>query len=101
MGEMKIMDRSGDVTIQWDVTDGESTAKAKKEWDALKASGFEFFVPMEGDKPPKRVQKWDPDRGTIIAAPGVKKPAERKTGTRSEAMAGGPTMAERGDEILR
>lgn len=99
MGEMRIMGRAGDVKLEWTVTDGESTERAKKEWDKLKAAGFEFFLPVEGDAPPKRVRKWDPDRGVVIAAPGVQKPGDAKTGTRSEAMSGGPSEAEQCDEL--
>lgn len=100
MGEMSVMNREGDITIQWDPTDGESTANAKKEWDSLKACGFEFYEPAAPGATAKRVKNWNPDRALVTAAPGVQKPAAR-TGSRgsSKAMAGGPCAAVRADEL--
>ena len=100
MGKMHVATKDGDIVIQWEVTDGESTERAKKEWDQLKAGGFEFFEPAVGNTPPKRVKRWNPDRGVVLAVPGVQKQSERKTGTRKEAMAGGPVAAVRTDELI-
>lgn len=100
MGRMHVTTQEGDIVIQWEVTNGESTERAHKEWNSLKAQGFEFFEPAQGDTPPKRVKRWNPDRGVVLAVPGVQKQAERKTGVRKEAMAGGPVAAERSDERI-
>jgi hypothetical protein len=100
MGEMRVADRTGDVLVQWKAIDGESTERAHKEWNELKKCGFEFYEPAKGDAPPKRVKQWNPDREVVLAMPGVQKPAERKTGERKEAMAGGPVAAVRTDEMI-
>jgi len=88
MGQMNILTQKGDIVIEWDADNAESVKKAKAEWKKLKADGYEFFEPVEAKG--KRVKRFDKGLGRVIAAPGVKKPADKKKGTRPRAMGGGP-----------
>jgi hypothetical protein len=88
MGEMTVLNQSGDITIQWDPDDAESVEKAKAEWDRLKADGYEFFEPVESKG--KRLTKFDKKKAKVIAAPGVQTKQDKAAGTRGKAMAGGP-----------
>lgn len=86
MGEMRVMDQSGDEKIEWDPADKESTDKAKSKFDDLKKKGYDFYE--VADAKGKAVKKFSKKLGKLIAAPGVAKTASQKTGGR--AMAGGP-----------
>lgn len=89
MGELRVLNRSGDVTIEWRPDDKESVEQAKEEWKGLKEAGYEFFEMAEGGKG-KRLTRFSKKHGKVLAAPGVRKPEERKTGKRPKANAGGP-----------
>jgi hypothetical protein len=43
MGEIKVLNASGDESIEWDPADDESVKAAKKRWAELKKDGYEFF----------------------------------------------------------
>lgn len=88
MGEMTVLDQSGDITIEWDPDNSESVEKAKAEWDRLKADGYEFFEPVESKG--KRLTRFDKKKAKVIAAPGVQTAQDKAKGTRGKAMAGGP-----------
>jgi hypothetical protein len=82
MGEMTVLNQSGDITIQCDPDDAESVE------DRLKADGYEFFEPVESKG--KRLTKFDKKKAKVIAAPGVQTKQDKAAGTRGKAMAGGP-----------
>ena len=84
MGQLRVMGPQGDITIEWDPSDGESVAKAREEWKTLKEQGFDFFA--EG----KQVKRFSKKLAKVVAAPGVRKKAEKKEGKRPKAMSGGP-----------
>jgi hypothetical protein len=89
MGEMRILTAEGDETLEWDPDDKESVKKASDRFLRLRKEGYEFFT-VEQTKG-KPVKRFDKRLGRVIAAPGGKTQADRETGTRSRAMAGGPT----------
>lgn len=91
MGKMNVMGPEGDIIVEWDAADPDSVAKAKAEWDRLKKDGYEFFEPVESKG--KRVKRFSKHLGRVIAAPGTKKAADKKAGTRRKAMAGGPNAS--------
>lgn len=84
MGRIAVMGPQGDIAIEWDPSDGESVKKAKEEWKTLKDQGFDFFV--DG----KQVKRFSKKLSKVVAAPGVRKKQDKKTGKRPKAMAGGP-----------
>jgi hypothetical protein len=88
MGQMNVLCNKGDKIVEWDENDPESVKRAEKEWKKLKKDGYEFFEAVETKG--KRVTRFNKKIGKLIAAPGVKKPADKKRGGRSKAMAGGP-----------
>jgi len=88
MGEMRILGREGDVTLTWDPKDDDSVAKAKAEFKRLKEDGYDFLQVEETKG--KRVDRFSKNAGQLIAAPGSKSKADKVTGKRPKAMAGGP-----------
>jgi predicted HAD superfamily phosphohydrolase YqeG len=88
MGQLNVMCDKGDKIVEWDENDPESVKRAESEWKKLKEKGYEFFEAVEAKG--KRVKRFSKKLGKVIAAPGVKKPADKKRGTRQAAMAGGP-----------
>lgn len=94
MGAMQIACNAGDIVVEWDPEDARSIDNAHAEWKRLKADGYEFYEPGEGELKGKgrRVTRWDKTRAKVLAMPGVKRAAERKDPAlpRSRAMAGGP-----------
>lgn len=88
MGEMRILNEKGDIRVEWDPADAESTRKAKEEFDRLKTDGYAFYeVAGTRGKPMKAFRK---GLGKVIAAPGARSAADKTRGTRPRAMAGGP-----------
>jgi hypothetical protein len=91
MGIMQIMNQSGDITVEWDPKDEESTKKAEAEFKKLSDDGYEFFEVV--DTKGKRVKKFSAKAGKLIAAPGVQNAKDRKNKERQGAMGGGPNAA--------
>lgn len=90
IGRMQVMGVEGDITVEWDSSNEESVKKAKAEFKSLKEAGYDFFESPGG----KQIKRFSKKLSKVIAAPGVKKPADKKSGKRPKAMAGGP-VAER------
>ena len=88
MGVVIVLCKQGDRIVEWDANDREAVDKAKAEWADLKGQGYEFYESVESKG--KRLTKFNKSLGRVIAAPGVKKPAERGTPARPAAMAGQP-----------
>ena len=97
MGELIVLDQSGDIRVEWDPADPASVERARGEWASLKEAGMEFYAVQETKG--KRVDRFSAKLGRVIAAPGVKKPVERASGKRPRAMAGGPNA--RAERYLR
>lgn len=91
MGEIRVLNEQGDVTVTWDPKDAESVKRAEAEFERLKADGYDFFTVVETKG--KAIKKFDPTLERLIAAPGARKPAEQKRGHRPKAMAGGPVAS--------
>jgi len=86
MGQMRVLDGTGDSQIEWDPTDKASTEKAKEEFDRLKGEGYEFFEVSETKG--KQVKRFSKKAGKLIAAPRAARTSKEKTG--GKALAGGP-----------
>lgn len=91
MGELRVLNEEGDVTVAWDPKDPESVKTAEAEFERLRQDGYEFYEVV--DTKGKAVKKFRPELGRLIAAPGAKKPEERGTSKRQKAMAGGPVAS--------
>jgi hypothetical protein len=70
MGEMRIMDSSGDLKVIWDPDKEAEVKAAKKQFDDLtkKEKYFAFSVKKNGDKKEK-IEEFDPELGMIILCP--------------------------------
>lgn len=88
MGEMRVLNDTGDVTVSWDPDDAESVGKAEQEFARLKADGYAFYETVQTKG--KAVEEFDPKIGSLIAAPGGRSATDKATGSRAKAMAGGP-----------
>lgn len=92
MGEIAVLNQRGDTPIQWDPESPTQVASAKQEFARLKKEGYEFFEVVPESKG-KRVTRFDKKLGKVIASPGVQSKADKATGDRPRAMAGGPRAA--------
>lgn len=84
MGEIAVLNQSGDEKIEWNPADEESTSKAKQKFDDLKAKGYEFFE--VADAKGKQIKKFSKKLGKVIASPAA------KTSKGAAAMGGGPNF---------
>lgn len=89
MGELRVLNKTGDIVVEWDPETPESIKNAEEEWKRLKREGYRFFEALPGEKG-KAVKKFDAELGRILVVPGVKTTQDRKRGSRPKAMAGGP-----------
>lgn len=89
MGAIIVLNELGDVKVEWDPADRESTAKAKAEFDRLKKDGYLFYEVAEARGKP--VTKFSKSAGKLLAAPGAQSASDKRSGARPNAMAGGPT----------
>lgn len=89
MGEIRVLNQHGDEKITWNPDDAEDVARAKAEFDRLKGDGYEFYEVVQTKG--RKVTRFSKKAGTLIAAPGGRKEADKRSGARPRAMAGGPT----------
>lgn len=83
MGRITVLNETGDERIEWDPTDAEATGRAEREFDRLKKEGYNIYEVAETKG--RRVERFDPKVGRLVAAPGAGASASRPRG-----MAGGP-----------
>lgn len=91
MGEMRVLTEKGDERVEWDPADKASVAQAKKEFARLKQDGYLFYEVAEARGRP--VETFDPKAGKLLAAPGARSTADKASGARPRAMAGGPVAS--------
>lgn len=91
MGELVVLNETGDVKVEWDPADAESTAKAKAEFERLQGEGYLFYEVAEARG--KQVKKFTKKAGKLLAAPGARSESDKRTEARPKAMAGGPVAA--------
>jgi hypothetical protein len=123
MGTMHVLCAAGDILVQWDPGDERSAEQARAEYDRLRDDGYEFYEVERARG--KRLKRWRKGLGVVIAAPGVRREADRPPavekptparaparsrggttgGGRRRAMAGGPSarriVDQRGRTIAR
>lgn len=69
MGQLCILDHTGDTKVIWDRNDADSTAAAKAMFDSLKAKGHVAYSVGEEGKPASIVKEFDPALEKIIMKP--------------------------------
>lgn len=92
-----MLTQAGDIKVEWDPADPDSVAKAREEFDRLKADGYNFYEAATTKS--KQVTRFSKTAGTLLAAPGARREVDRKRGTRQRAMAGGPLSTSRATAI--
>jgi hypothetical protein len=71
MGEMSVLNSSGDTKVIWDPKNEDETEVAEEQFDALTKKGFTAFkVDKKGDAAGK-MTKFDPNAGKIILVPQI------------------------------
>ena len=69
MGELSVLDRTGDTKIIWDSAQEAEVDAARATFDDLKKKGYlAYSVNKKGDKG-EVMKKFDPDAERIIMAP--------------------------------
>jgi len=69
MGELSVLDRTGDTKIMWDSAQDAEVDAARATFDDLKKKGYlAYSVNKKGDKG-EVMKKFDPDAERIIMAP--------------------------------
>lgn len=92
MGELRILNASGDEQLEWDPSDDKATKEAHERFKALRKEGYDAYEVVDAKS--KKIERWDKKLGKVIMAPGARTSAQRKTGERPKAMAGGPVHGE-------
>lgn len=77
---MDVMDASGHLSLSWDPADADSVAKAKAEFQTLKAAGFAFF--STAGKSALRLGKTGELRGELVQTKEFEPEAERTVAVR-------------------
>lgn len=71
MGEMRCLDKTGDMKVMWDPKNDDETDAAESQFDSLIEKGYKAFsVKKDGEKG-KQISKFDPDAGKIIMVPAL------------------------------
>jgi hypothetical protein len=69
VGEMAILDLTGDTKVIWDPHNPDEVAAAKAQFDTLRKKGFiAYTVNKKGDKG-EVIREFDPDAEKIILSP--------------------------------
>lgn len=73
MGELAIMDHSGDTKLMWDSENEDETENARRTFATMKAKGFMAYTVKgkSGDKG-EVIREFDPDAESIIMVPQMK-----------------------------
>jgi len=71
MGQLHILDKTGDSRIIWNVGDTEHVKTAKATFDGLRAKGYSMFsIKADGDTG-GRVDEFKPELEQVIAVPRI------------------------------
>ena len=71
MGQMRVLDSSGDRQVNWELEDKASIEAAETVAALLAGSGFTFFSVVPGTDKGSRLERFDPAQETIVAIPRV------------------------------
>lgn len=71
MGQMRVLDSSGDRQVKWEADDKASIEAAEQVYEALKAAGFSFFTVEPGTDKGGKLKDFDSAQETIVAVPRI------------------------------
>jgi len=69
MGEMRILDETGDSKLIWDSENKDEVDAAKAQFNSLKKKGFTAYNVKKDGKAGTVMREFDPDAGKIIMTP--------------------------------
>jgi len=71
MGELAIIDSTGDTKVMWDKSNDDEVEAAEEQFDSLIDKGFSAYkVKKDGEKG-KKITSFDPNAGKIIMVPKI------------------------------
>ena len=71
MGQLAIMDRTGDTKSMWDKNNPDEVEAARTTFDKLKKKGYLAFRVADGGKKGEVIREFDPSAESIILSPPV------------------------------
>lgn len=70
-GEMRVLDRTGDLKIVWSSDKEVEVEHARKTFDDMIAKGYSAFSVKKDGSPGKRMPTFDPDTEAMILVPRI------------------------------
>lgn len=71
MGEMRVIDTTGDLKIVWDSAKPDEVAHARATFDKMKAKGYAAFSVKKGGEAGRTLSEFDPDIEAMILVPRI------------------------------
>lgn len=72
MGEMRVLDVTGDTKVIWDPDQRDEVDAAEEQFNSLTKKGYKAFeVGAKGRKTDHQVKKFDPELGKLILVPPI------------------------------
>ena len=71
MGEMAILDSTGDTKVIWDPENDDEREVAEEQFDSLIERGFTAYEVKKNGEAGRRINAFDPDAGKIIMVPRI------------------------------
>lgn len=71
MGEIAVMDGTGDSKITWDTEKAVEVETARAQFDALKKKGYAAYRVGRGGEPGEIMNHFDPHAGKMIMSPAM------------------------------
>lgn len=73
MGEMSILDSTGDTKVMWDPDNQDECEAAEAQFNSLKKKGYTAFeVGNKGKKSDEQIETFDPELGKMIMVPAMR-----------------------------
>jgi len=71
VGEMAVLDKTGDTKVTWDRTKSEEVDAARATFDALRQKGYAAFAVSKDGSKGEQIRTFDPTAERIILAPAL------------------------------
>jgi len=71
MGELRVLDRTGDTKLIWDTDKQDEVDAAEAMFNKLTKKGYLAYTVKKGGKKGEQVKKFDPELEKIILSPVV------------------------------
>lgn len=69
MGQMAVMDGTGDTKVVWDPTKQDEVDAAKATFNSLRKKKYKAFAVLKDGEPGHEISEFDPTAGKIIMVP--------------------------------